>query len=85
MSGVSAAGAGKDAVPVKYNEAQLRQEFLDRFFEALGWDICNQNGVSPEYGDAVFLLGGTEQKAQHPYLLKLHKLYNCLGEKSYDH
>ena len=26
----------------KYNEAQLRQEFLDPFFEALGWDIYNK-------------------------------------------
>ncbi len=23
----------------KYNEARLRMEFLDPFFEALGWDI----------------------------------------------
>ena len=29
----------------KYNEAQLRQEFLDPFFEALGWDIDQQAGV----------------------------------------
>jgi len=28
----------------KYNEAQLRQEFLDRFFEALDWDITIKNG-----------------------------------------
>ncbi|KAF0110493.1 MAG: hypothetical protein FD147_1639, partial [Chloroflexi bacterium] len=37
----------------KYNEAQLRQEFLDKFFEALGWDIYNKNGFSPEYRDVV--------------------------------
>ena len=35
----------------KYNEAQLRQQFLDPFFEALGWDIYNRAGVSPEYQD----------------------------------
>jgi len=35
----------------KYNEAQLRQDFLDQFFEALGWDIYNRNGYSPEYRD----------------------------------
>ena len=23
-----------------YNEAQLRQEFLNPIFEALGWDVC---------------------------------------------
>jgi hypothetical protein len=26
-----------------YDEAQTRQDFIDRFFEALGWDIHNQN------------------------------------------
>ena len=35
----------------KYNEAQLRQQFLDPFFEALGWDIYNRSGISPEYQD----------------------------------
>lgn len=37
----------------KYNEAQLRQEFLNPFFEALGWDIYNKNDYSPEYRDVV--------------------------------
>ena len=37
----------------KYNEAQLRQEFIDKFFEALGWDIYNKNGYSPEYRDVI--------------------------------
>jgi len=26
----------------KYNETQLRREFLDPFFEALGWDVDNR-------------------------------------------
>lgn len=37
----------------RYNEAQLRQEFLNPFFEALGWDIYNKNRFSPEYRDVV--------------------------------
>ena len=37
----------------KYKEAQLRQEFIDKFFEALGWDIYNQKGVAPEYSDVI--------------------------------
>ena len=44
----------------KYHEAQLRQKFLDRLFEALGRDFYNKNGVPMEYGDVVFLPGGTE-------------------------
>ncbi len=37
----------------KYNEAQLRQEFLDPFFEALGWDVYNKHGYAPDYRDVV--------------------------------
>ncbi len=32
----------------KYNETQLRREFLDPFFEALGWDVFNKLGYSEE-------------------------------------
>jgi hypothetical protein len=32
----------------KYNETQLRREFLDPFFEALGWDIFNRLGYSEQ-------------------------------------
>ena len=35
----------------KYNEARRRQEFLDPFFVALGWDVYNQKGVAPQYAD----------------------------------
>jgi predicted type IV restriction endonuclease len=30
----------------KYNEAQVRQEFINPFFENLGWDIYNKEGYS---------------------------------------
>ena len=29
---------------VHYNETQLRREFLDPFFVALGWDVDNKQG-----------------------------------------
>jgi hypothetical protein len=29
-----------------YNETQLRIEFIDPFFEALGWDVTNKAGSS---------------------------------------
>ena len=35
----------------KYNEARLRQEFLDPFFAALGWDVYNQKCVAPQYAE----------------------------------
>jgi predicted type IV restriction endonuclease len=38
---------------VHYNEAQLRSEFLDPFFEALGWDIYNRHGHAEAYKDVI--------------------------------
>ncbi len=37
----------------KYNEAQLRQEFLNPFFEALGWDMFNKQGYAEAYKDVI--------------------------------
>jgi hypothetical protein len=36
-----------------YNETQLRQDFLDPFFIALGWDIYNQGGIHENYRDVI--------------------------------
>lgn len=36
-----------------YNETQLRREFLDPFFEALGWDISNKQDHAEAYKDVV--------------------------------
>jgi predicted type IV restriction endonuclease len=36
-----------------YNEAQLRKEFLDPFFAALGWDMDNASGLAPHYRDVI--------------------------------
>ncbi len=37
----------------RYNETELRREFLDPFFEALGWDVNNQLRYSETYKDVV--------------------------------
>lgn len=37
----------------KYNEAQLRREFLDPFLEALGWDIFNKRGYAEAYKEVI--------------------------------
>jgi hypothetical protein len=29
-----------------YNETQLRREFVDPFFQALGWDVDNERGYA---------------------------------------
>lgn len=36
-----------------YNETQLRRQFLDPFFEALGWDVSNKAGNSLPYTDVI--------------------------------
>ena len=36
-----------------YNETQLRREFLDPFFEALGWDVDNKQGYAEAYKDVI--------------------------------
>jgi len=36
-----------------YNETQLRREFLDPFFQSLGWDIDNYSGYAAQYKDVV--------------------------------
>src|SRR6266849_7864134 len=38
----------------QYNEARLRIEFLNPFFEALGWDINNRQGYAEAYKDVIY-------------------------------
>ncbi len=36
-----------------YNEAQVRREFIDPFFEALGWDVSNKQGYAEQYKEVI--------------------------------
>ena len=36
-----------------YNETQLRREFVDPFFKALGWDLDNEQGYAEAYKDVI--------------------------------
>ncbi len=36
-----------------YNETQVRIEFIDPFFEAMGWDVGNKQGHAEQYKDVV--------------------------------
>ena len=47
-----------------YKEEQLKQEFINPFFKALGWDVDNTTGSAPQYRDVIFedsikVAGGT--------------------------
>ncbi len=37
----------------QYNETQLRREFIDPFFKALGWDVDNEKGYAEAYKDVI--------------------------------
>jgi len=37
----------------RYNEAQVRQEFINPFFHALGWDVYNKQGYAEAYKDLI--------------------------------
>ena len=37
----------------QYNETQLRREFLDPLFIALGWDVDNRQGYAEAYKDVI--------------------------------
>lgn len=37
----------------QYNEAQVRQEFVDPFFKALGWDLDNAQGFAEAYKEVI--------------------------------
>jgi len=37
----------------QYKETQVRVEFIDPFFEALGWDVRNVKGYAEQYKDVI--------------------------------
>ena len=37
----------------KYNETQVRREFIDPFFKELGWDVDNEHGYAELYKDVI--------------------------------
>ena len=36
-----------------YNETLTRQDFINPFFKALGWDIDNENGYAESYREVI--------------------------------
>ena len=37
----------------KYNETQVRREFIDPLLEELGWDVANKQGYAEAYKEVV--------------------------------
>lgn len=55
----------------KYNETQLRREFLDPFFVELGWDVFYTQGYAGDYKDVVheaaIKIGGTTKAPDYSF------------------
>ena len=54
-----------------YNETQVRREFVDPFFKALGWDIDNEQGFAEAYKDVIhedaIKVGGTTKAPDYSF------------------
>ena len=37
-----------------YKEEQLKHDFLNKFFKALGWDVYNERNAAPQHRDVIF-------------------------------
>lgn len=37
----------------KYNETQIRRDFVDPLFKALGWDVDNSQNYAEQYREVV--------------------------------
>ena len=42
-----------DYTASEFKEAQVRQQFIDPFFAALGWDVANTAGYSEAYKEVM--------------------------------
>lgn len=68
-----------------YNEAQLRQDFLDSFFEALGWDVNNRRGFAEAYRDVIVDHSlQVEQSVRAHYHLIYHRYPEPLAHRCGD-
>ncbi|MBA7692699.1 hypothetical protein ES703_101266 [subsurface metagenome] len=38
-----------------YDEANTKVDFIDPFFEAIGWDVANRQGFAEQYREVDFL------------------------------
>ena len=54
-----------------YNETQVRRDFIDPLFKALGWDIDNENDYAEAYRDVihedVVLVGATKKAPDYSF------------------
>jgi hypothetical protein len=62
-----------------YNEEQLRNEFINPFFIAFGWDVNNEQGYAEAYKDVIqeeaIKIGGATRNSPGKFL-EIETLYD---------
>lgn len=68
-----------------YKEEQLKQEFINPFFKALGWDVDNVSGAAPQYRDVIFedsiKVGGGTKAPDYCFTLAGRKMFFVEAKK----
>jgi hypothetical protein len=68
-----------------YKEEQLKQEFINPFFKALGWDVDNVSGAVPQYRDVIFedsiKVGGGTKAPDYCFTLAGRKMFFVEAKK----
>jgi len=61
-----------DYTAAEFKEAQVRQQFIDPFFAALGWDVANTAGYAEAYKEVMhedaLKIGGETKAPDYPSL-----------------
>jgi len=52
----------------KYNETQVRLEYINPLMEELGWDVTNKQGYSEAYKDVIHDRRGKRGRLRAPAL-----------------
>jgi len=68
-----------------YNETQVRREFIDPFFKALGWDVDNTRGYAEQYKEVVhedaIKVGGTVKAPDYSFRLGGRRIFFLEAKK----
>ncbi len=69
----------------QYNEAQARQEFINPFWAALGWDVYNTQGYSEKYKEVVhedaIKVGGESKAPDYAFRLGGQRVFFVEAKK----
>jgi len=70
---------------LEYNETQVRREFIDPFFESLGWDIQNRKGFAEPWKEVVhedsLKVGGVTKAPDYSFRLGGRRLFFLEAKK----